>query len=146
MEHRIKGVIFTETRSKALNKLAQIKSTDGFSKNLTDHAVAHVYHGFDETISYSTFLTNVVKMQTFWSKKEVNRMLEKPTYNDDINALGFDTSLVRLSRDHLNILYWTFALLKALKPTFFTLKKQMVKLSEVQKCKSPLENFHMVST
>ena len=137
---------FTETRSKALNKLAQIKSTDGFSKNLTDHAVAHVYHGFDETISYSTFLTNVVKMQTFWSKKEVNRMLEKPTYNDDINALGFDTSLVRLSRDHLNILYWTFALLKALKPTFFTLKKQMVKLSEVQKCKSPLENFHMVST
>ena len=89
--------------------MAQIKSTDGFSKNLTDHAVAHVYHGFDETISSNTFLTNVVKMQTFWSKKEVNRMLEKPTYNDDINALGFDTSLVRLSRDHLNILYWTFA-------------------------------------
>jgi len=83
-----------KTRSKALNKLAQIKSTDGFSKNLTDHAVAHVYQGFDETINYSTFLTNVVKMQTFWSKKEVNRMLEKPTYNDDINALGFDTSLV----------------------------------------------------
>ena len=102
--------------------MAQIKSTDGFSKNLTDQAVAHVYHGFDETISYSTFLTNVVKMQTFWSKKEVNRMLEKPTYNDDINALGFDTSLVRLSRDHLNILYWTFArkyaLLKALKIIF----------------------------
>ena len=91
----IKVVIFTETRSKALNKLAQIKSTDGFSKNLTDHAVAHVYHGFDKTISSNTFLTNVVKMQTFWSKKEVNRMLEKPTYNDDINALGFDTSLVR---------------------------------------------------
>ena len=103
--------------------MAQIKSTDGFSKNLTDHAVAHVYHGFDETISYNTFLTNVVKMQTFWSKKEVNRMLEKPTYNDDINALGFDTSLVRLSRDHMNILYWNFArmqyaLLKALKMIF----------------------------
>jgi len=109
LEHRLKVVVFTETRSKALNKLAQIKSTDGFSKNLTDQAVAHVYHGFDETISYNTFLTNVVKMQTFWSKKEVNRMLEKPTYNDDINALGFDTSLVRSSRDHLNILYWTFA-------------------------------------
>ena len=89
--------------------MAQIKSTDGFSKNLTDHAVAHVYHGFDDTISYNTFLTNVVKMQTFWSKKEVNRMLEKPTYNDDINALGFDTSLVRLNQDRMIILYWTFA-------------------------------------
>ena len=83
--------------------MAEIKSTDGFSKNLTDHAVAHVYHGFDETISYNTFLTNVVKMQTFWSKKEVIRMLEKPTYNDDINALGFDTSLVRLTQCDFSI-------------------------------------------
>ena len=94
--------------------MAEIKSTDGFSKNLTDHAVAHVYHGFDETISYNTFLTNVVKMQTFWSKKEVNRMLEKPTYNDDINALGFDTSLVRSSEYSL-LDFCTYALLKVLK-------------------------------
>ena len=28
----------------------------------------------------------------------------------------------------------------------FTLKKQLVKVSEVHKCKSPLENFHEVST
>ena len=97
--------------------MAQIKSTDGFSKNLTDHAVAHVYHGFDETISYNTFLTNVVKMQTFWSKKEVNRMLEKPTYNDDINALGFDTSLVRSSEYSL-LDFCTYAVLKALKIIF----------------------------
>ena len=34
----------------------------------------------------------------------------------------------------------------AKKSTFFSLKKQIVKLSKVQKCKSPLENFHMVST
>ena len=41
----------------------------------------------------------------------------------------------------------TLALLKALKINLlYPKKKQMVKLSEVQKCKSPLENFHMVST
>ena len=48
-----------------------------------------------------------------------------------------------LSRDHLNIFKPTFALLKALKINLFTLKPQMIKLSEVHKCKSPLENFHI---
>ena len=39
------------------------------------------------------------------------------------------------------------ALLKVLKINLLYLKKkQMVKLSEEQKCKTPLENFHMVST
>ena len=43
--------------------------------------------------------------------------------------------------------FCTSALLEALKINlFYSKKKQMVKLSEVQKCKSPLENFHMVST
>ena len=41
--------------------------------------------------------------------------------------------------------FCTSACLKA-KSTSFILKKQMAKLSEVQKCECPLENFHMVST
>ena len=40
-----------------------------------------------------------------------------------------------------------FALLKDLKINLlYSKKKQMVQLSEATKCKSPLENFHMVST
>ena len=74
--------------------MEEIKSTDAFSKDLTDETVANVYAGFNETLNFSTFLKNVVTMQSFWSKKEMKRMLTGPTYNDDINALGFDTSLV----------------------------------------------------
>jgi len=83
-----------ETRSRALDKLELIKSTDAFSQNITEEALSQVYEGFEANIQYNSFLQNIVEMQTFWSKKEMLRMLEKPTYNDDINALGFDTSLV----------------------------------------------------
>ena len=96
--HTIFSKLITETRNKALDKLEEIKSTDAFSKDLTDETVANVYDGFNETLNFSTFLQNVVAMQSFWSKKEMKRMLTGPTYNDDINALGFDTSLVILKK------------------------------------------------
>ena len=71
-----------------------IKSTDAFSKNLTEKAIAEVYKGLEANINSKTFLQNIVNMQSFWSKKEMKRMLDRPTYNDDIDAFGFDTSLV----------------------------------------------------
>ena len=55
--------------------------------------------------------------------------------------------LLQIDWPTVKILQRTFALLKALKINSFNLKKnQMVKFSEVQMCKSPLKNFHMVST
>lgn len=83
-----------ETRGKALDKLQKIKATDAFSKNMSAHAVANVYKGFEYEIIPDDLLMNVVKMDIFWSKKEVARMLAKPTFEDDIHALGFDTSVV----------------------------------------------------
>ncbi len=70
-------------------------ATDGFSQNLTHEAVSKVFEGLPrQSIGSNSFLSNVVQMQKFWSQKELQRMLAKPTYEDDIHAFAFDTSLV----------------------------------------------------
>ena len=77
----------------AIEKLAAIKARDGFSQNLSRMDVAQVYEGLDE-IGSDSFLKNIYNLQVFWGQKEIARALEKPTFMDDINRLGFDTSLV----------------------------------------------------
>ena len=77
----------------AIEKLAAIKARDGFSQNLSRMDVAQVYEGLDE-IKSDSFLRNIFNLQVFWSQKEIARALKEPTYMDDINKLGFDTSLV----------------------------------------------------
>lgn len=77
----------------AIEKLAAIKARDGFSQNLSRMDVAQVYEGLDG-IKSDSFLQNVFNLQVFWSKKEISRALKEPTFMDDINKLGFDTSLV----------------------------------------------------
>ena len=54
------SILITETRNKALDKLEEIKSTDAFSKDLTDETVANVYDGFNETLHFSTFFFPIV--------------------------------------------------------------------------------------
>ena len=81
------------TRSKALEKLTAIQAKDGFSENLTSRTLSEVYSGL-EGISENTFLQNIFNLQVFWSQKEIARALGAPTFEDDVNKLGFDTSLV----------------------------------------------------
>lgn len=81
------------TRSKALDKLTAIQAKDGFSENLTSRTLSEVYSGL-EGISENTFLKNIFNLQVFWSQKEIARALGAPTFEDDVNKLGFDTSLV----------------------------------------------------
>ena len=81
------------TRVKALEKLSAIKARDGFSENLTRSEVAQVYQGLNG-INGSTFLNNIYNLQVFWGQKEITRALKAPTFMDDVNKLGFDTSLV----------------------------------------------------
>ena len=81
------------TRSKALEKLTAIQAKDGFSENLTSRTLSEVYSGL-EGISENTFLKNIFNLQVFWSQKEIARALSAPTFEDDVNKLGFDTSLV----------------------------------------------------
>ena len=81
------------TRSKALDKLTAIQAKDGFSENLTSRTLSEVYSGL-EGISENTFLQNIFNLQVFWSQKEIARALGAPTFEDDVNKLGFDTSLV----------------------------------------------------
>ena len=89
------------TRSKALEKLTAIQAKDGFSENLTSRTLSEVYSGL-EGISENTFLKNIFNLQVFWSQKEIARALGAPTFEDDVNKLGFDTSLVSSFLVHTN--------------------------------------------
>ena len=79
----------------AEEKLTAIKAKDGFSQidRMSRMDVDQVYEGLDE-IGSDSFLKNIFNLQVFWGQKEIARALEKPTFMDDINRLGFDTSLV----------------------------------------------------
>lgn len=81
------------TRSKALDKLTAIRARDGFAKNLTDEIVSPVYEGLTG-IDAQAYLKNTHTLQKWWTAKEFGRMKRPPSYFDDINRLGFDTTFV----------------------------------------------------
>ena len=62
------------------------------------------------------------------------------------HSLYSSTLYTYLSRDHLKIVYRTSALLKSWPSAFLEWPGCFLELSEDQKCKRPLENFHMVPT
>ncbi len=81
------------TRKKALLKLSAITGRDGFDEALNDINVSKVYDGL-KGVQSTSLLTNVFLLNKFWTEKELKRILNKPTSNDDTHRLGFDTTLV----------------------------------------------------
>ena len=82
-----------ETKKLAREKLKLIHPVDGYDHKLSPENIRNVYNGLSG-ITKDSFLNNIVTLKKFWTAKEVLRMIAKPTFKGDMEALGFDTSLV----------------------------------------------------